>query len=97
MVRELFALAEKAQKQQTKPPGHGKKQQWYFFFVSTFWVYFRWDHVAHHVSDALLLKLPLSCSIPQSVAPGTEALHGPKLTRAFNPVCTTAIELRNKK
>jgi hypothetical protein len=42
MVRELFALAEKAQKQQPKPPGHGKKQQWYFFIVSTFWVYFRY-------------------------------------------------------
>eukprot|EP00884_Botryococcus_braunii_P016262 jgi/Botrbrau1/3319/Bobra.0048s0015.1 len=44
MVRELFALAEKAQKQQPKPPGHGKKQQWYFFVVSTFWVYFRFIH-----------------------------------------------------
>lgn len=58
MVRELFALAEKAQKQQTKPPGHGKKQQWYFFFVSTYWVYFRWGTHAPPPAECFAPQLP---------------------------------------
>ena len=43
MVRELFKLAEKSQREQTKPAGHGRLQQWYFFMVAAFWMYFRWD------------------------------------------------------
>jgi hypothetical protein len=43
MVRELFKLAEKSQKEQTKPAGHGRLQQWYFFMVAAFWMYFRHD------------------------------------------------------
>lgn len=41
MCRELFALAEKSQKQQPKPAGQGRFQQWYFFMVAAFWMYFR--------------------------------------------------------
>lgn len=42
MVRELFKLAEESQKQQQKPSGQGRLQQWYFFSVAAFWMYFRW-------------------------------------------------------
>ena len=41
MVRELFKLAEHAQRQQPKPPGTGRAAQWYFFGVAAFWVYLR--------------------------------------------------------
>jgi hypothetical protein len=41
MVRELFVLAEASQKQQQKPSGQGRLQQWYFFSVAAFWMYFR--------------------------------------------------------
>ena len=42
MVRELFKLAEESQKQQQKPTGQGRLQQWYFFSVAACWMYFRW-------------------------------------------------------
>ena len=44
MVSELFKLAEKSQKQQQKPVGQGRLQQWYFFSVAAFWMYFRRAH-----------------------------------------------------
>lgn len=47
MVNELFKLAEKSQKEQTKPAGQGRLQQWYFFMVAAFWMYFRHAHQAH--------------------------------------------------
>ena len=45
MVRELFKLAEHAQRQQPKPPGTGRAAQWYFFGVAAFWVYLRFIQV----------------------------------------------------
>lgn len=45
MVRELFKLAERSQQQQTKPAGQGRLQQWYFFMVAAFWMYFRQAHL----------------------------------------------------
>lgn len=39
MVKELFMLARVAQ-QDTKIPGF-RAQQWYFFFVATFYLYLR--------------------------------------------------------
>ena len=38
MVRELFRLADRAQRQQKKPEGSGNLMKWYFFCVAAFWV-----------------------------------------------------------
>ncbi|EIE23739.1 phosphatidate cytidylyltransferase [Coccomyxa subellipsoidea C-169] len=60
MVRELFKLAEKSQREQTKPAGHGRLQQWYFFMVAAFWMYFRFIRnqlVVEITSNAQLARL----------------------------------------
>ena len=42
MVRELYALADKAQSNKEKYQGKRRKApQWYFFWVAAFWMYFR--------------------------------------------------------
>ncbi len=58
MVRELFKLAEKSQKQQQKPAGQGRLQQWYFFSVAAFWMYFR--RVRWHAAAVCVSMMRLS-------------------------------------
>ena len=42
MVRELYALADRAHRHKQRDLGDKRKApQWYFFFVATFWMYFR--------------------------------------------------------
>ena len=71
MVRELFALAQRAQQQffdeaeereGRKPLERAKllpSQQWYFFSVATFWMYLRWPPARHIRMAAMCGSEPL--------------------------------------
>ena len=68
MVRELFRLAQKAQQEYAiiAEQRHGRRglrkaklgysQQWYFFAVAAFWMYFRyWQGHLHNTMSAALV------------------------------------------
>jgi hypothetical protein len=61
MCRELFALAEKSQKQQVKPAGQGRFLQWYFFTVAAFWMYFRFVPAMTPASSYIPAHVPGFC------------------------------------
>ena len=45
MVKELYNLTEKAHRLRQKELSEKRKPpKWFFFFVATFWQYFRWVH-----------------------------------------------------
>jgi phosphatidate cytidylyltransferase len=58
MVRELFALARAAAKEDRALPGF-RQQQWYFFLVAAFYLYGRFIH------NNLLLELALPSPTPE--------------------------------